>query len=156
MAQNTANMAHAPESTGPSFQIHKLYLKEASFITHPEVTNVAQNWKPELHVELNVRHEALSQANTFEAILHVKSLVISQGNKVFEVEVDYAGIFTITQVEPSQLNHTLGSYCPSILYPYLREVMADLVLKAGFPQLNLAPINFDLLLEQQLKAQKSK
>ena len=141
----------APQNQ-PTFQIHKLYMKDASFITHSEASELLQSWKPELHVEINSKSEPLPQENTHEIVLHAKCLVTTNSKKTFEVEVDYAGIFTITQVSEEQLKHTLGSYCPSILYPFLREVIADLVLKGGFPQLNLAPINFDLLYEQQQKA----
>jgi preprotein translocase subunit SecB len=141
-------------SAQPTFQIHKLYMKDASFITHSDPSEVLQSWKPELHVEINSKHQALPQENTHEVILHTKCVISTNNKKTFEVEADYAGIFTITQVSEDQLKHTLGSYCPSILYPFLREIIADLVLKGGFPQLNLAPINFDLLYEQQEKSKK--
>lgn len=142
----------APAPVGPTFQIHKLYLKEASFMILGEPTDLAQGWKPELQVEIHSKHETLPQENTYEVILHVKCLVSSNQKKTFETEIDYAGIFSIGNIEAEPLKHTLGSYCPSLLYPYLREAIADLVLKGGFPQLNLAPINFDLLFEQQQKA----
>lgn len=147
--KTTQDSTAQTQAPGPTFQIHKLYMKDASFITHSDAAEMTQSWKPELQVEINSKHEVLPQEDTYEIVLHVKCLISSNQKKTFEVESDYAGIFTISNVEPEQLKHTLGSYCPSILYPYLREVIADLVLKGGFPQLNLAPINFDLLFEQQ-------
>jgi preprotein translocase subunit SecB len=145
-------MNHSADATQASFQIHKLYMKESSFMTHIDATELTQQWQPELQVEINSRHEKLPQDDTYEVVLHTKCTVMTQNKKTFEVETDYAGIFTITHVNEAQLKHTLGSYCPSILYPYLREVIANLVLNGGFPQLNLAPINFDLLYEQQEKS----
>jgi preprotein translocase subunit SecB len=139
----------------PSFQIHKLYMKDASFMTYSDATELNQGWKPELQVEINSRHEKLPQENTYEVVLHTKCSVLTNNKKTFEVETYYAGIFTATNINEQQLKHTLGSYCPSILYPYLREVIANLVLNAGFPQLNLAPINFDLLYEQQENSKKA-
>ena len=52
-----------------------------------------------------------------------------------------------------QLKHLLGSFCPSILYPYAREVVTDAVVRAGFPQLYLTPVNFDALYEQHEQQQ---
>jgi preprotein translocase subunit SecB len=47
----------------------------------------------------------------------------------------------------------LGSYCPNVIYPYAREAVSDLVGKGGFPQLLLAPVNFDALYAQHLQQQ---
>jgi preprotein translocase subunit SecB len=127
-------------------------MKDASFVTYSEAIDFSEPWKPELQVEIHSKYEQLPQEKTYEVVLHVKCIVTSHQKKTFEVETDYAGIFTIQNVENEQLEHTLGSYCPSLLYPYLREVIAGLVLKGGFPQLNLAPINFDLLFDQQRKS----
>jgi preprotein translocase subunit SecB len=148
----TQSTESSSQASTPNFHIHKLYMKDASFVTHSEVADFSQAWKPELQVEINSKYEQLPQDKTYEVVLHVKCVVSSHEKKTFEVETDYAGIFTIQNVDGEQLQHTLGSYCPSLLYPYLREVIADLVLKGGFPQLNLAPINFDLLFEQQKKS----
>ena len=63
----------------------------------------------------------------------------------FLCEVKQAGIFTAANLDAPQLAHCLGSYCPNILFPYARETVAGLVSKGSFPQLNLAPVNFDAL-----------
>jgi preprotein translocase subunit SecB len=49
----------------------------------------------------------------------------------------------------------LGSFCPNILFPYAREAISDLVVRGGFPQLILAPVNFDALYAQHLEEQKT-
>jgi preprotein translocase subunit SecB len=53
-----------------------------------------------------------------------------------------------------ELTHMQGSYCPSILFPYAREALSDLVAKGGFPQLLLAPVHFDALLAQRMQQQQ--
>jgi len=45
----------------------------------------------------------------------------------------------------------VGSYCPNILFPFAREVVSDLVQKGGFPQIVLAPVNFDALYMSQMQ-----
>ena len=61
-----------------------------------------------------------------------------------------AGIFTIQGAPTEQLDHLLNSFCPSILFPYAREAITSQVIRGSFPQLVLAPINFDALYMQQL------
>ena len=64
------------------------------------------------------------------------------------------GIFTIQGPAPEQLDHLLGSFCPSILFPYAREAITSEVIRGSFPQLVLAPINFDALYMQQQEEKK--
>ena len=49
----------------------------------------------------------------------------------------------------------VGSYCPNILFPYARECVSDIVSKGGFPQLVLAPVNFDSLYNQHLQSMQT-
>ena len=58
--------------------------------------------------------------------------------------------------DAEQLKHAVGSFCPSILYPYAREAVTDAVSRASFPQLVLAPINFEALYAQHLQQQGEK
>lgn len=77
----------------------------------------------------------------------------SEGEIAFLCEVKEAGIFTLKDFPEDQMGAVQGSVCPSILFPYAREVVSDVVVRAGFPQLCLAPINFDALYAQQLEQQ---
>ena len=84
------------------------------------------------------------------------SLTITVTVKISEstaylVEVNQAGIFSIAGFSEQELGPMLGSFCPNILFPYAREVVSDLVNKGGFPQLILAPVNFDALYVQHLQ-----
>ncbi|MCJ8269237.1 MAG: protein-export chaperone SecB, partial [Psychrosphaera sp.] len=49
-----------------------------------------------------------------------------------------------------------GSFCPNILFPYAREAISNLVNRATFPQLNLAPVNFDALFAQYVQQRQEK
>ena len=80
----------------------------------------------------------------------------NQNTTAFLAEIQQAGIFTIQGAIPAQLDHLLGSFCPSILFPYAREAITSEVIRGSFPQLVLAPINFDALyMQQQEEKQKA-
>ena len=79
-------------------------------------------------------------------------MTVKSGKEVaYLVEVKYAGIFGAVGYSDEQMGHLLGSFCPNTLYPFAREVISDLAVKGGFPQMVLAPINFDALYQQQLQ-----
>ncbi|MEO8674860.1 MAG: protein-export chaperone SecB, partial [Casimicrobiaceae bacterium] len=69
---------------------------------------------------------------------------------LFLVEASQAGIFTIRGLAPEHLQPVIAINCPNVLFPYLRETLADMVGRAGFPPVHLAPINFEALYQQQL------
>jgi preprotein translocase subunit SecB len=69
--------------------------------------------------------------------------------------VQQAGIFSISQLEEAQMAHMLAAFCPNILFPYAREAVSNLVNRGTFPQLNLAPVNFDALFAQYLQQRQS-
>ena len=87
----------------------------------------------------------------FEVSLTITATVKIADNVAYLVEINQAGIFSIGGFSEQEMGPMLGSFCPNILFPYAREVISDLVIKGGFPQLILAPVNFDALYMQHLQ-----
>ena len=71
---------------------------------------------------------------------------------MYLVEVQQAGIFVVKGMEDEQKRQMLGSFCPSVLFPYAREAIDSLVTKGSFPPLMLAPVNFDAIYAQAMQA----
>jgi preprotein translocase subunit SecB len=67
---------------------------------------------------------------------------------LYLVEVKQAGLFTISGASVEDLKRLVGSFCPSVLFPYAREVISDLIVKGGFPNFLLPLVNFDALFSQ--------
>ena len=91
--------------------------------------------------------------------MHEVMLTVTVTAKVEEqtaylVEVQQAGIFQVAGFEEGQIGHLLGSFCPNILFPYVREAISDLVARGGFPQMLLQPVNFDALYAQHMQQQQ--
>lgn len=132
------------------FMIQRLYIKGSSYETKNTPAIFQQEWQPELDLNLNTTNNLL-EPNVYEVVLSVTVTVKSQKMTAFLVEVEQAGIFTVQGVPSDQLDHLLNSFCPNILYPYAREAITSQVLHGSFPQLVLAPINFDAMYMQKLK-----
>ena len=142
------------QSNETQFMIQRVYVKDLSYETPNTPAVFQQQWEPELTLDLNTTSTQL-EPGVYEVILSVTATVNNQKAIAFLVEVKQAGIFTIQGAPDNQLDQLLNSFCPSILFPYAREAITSQVIRGSFPQLVLAPINFDALYMQQL-AEKQK
>jgi preprotein translocase subunit SecB len=134
------------------FAIQRLYLKDVSLETPNSPHIFREKWTPQLNVNLSSTTKDLEPA-VYEVVLSVTATVKSGDSTAYLAEVQQAGIFSLEGFSRAELGPMLGSYCPNILFPFAREAVSDLVIKAGFPQLLLAPVNFDALYAQHVQAQ---
>lgn len=145
--------ANNQENIDANFMIQRVYIKDFSFEA-PNTPNIfQQQWEPDLSLDINTQHATLEK-NVYEVILTLTATVKNKNTVAFLVEVKQAGIFTIQGANKEQLDHLLNSFCPNILFPYAREAITSQVVRGSFPQLVLAPINFDALYMQQLEERK--
>jgi preprotein translocase subunit SecB len=143
-------MAETNAAGEKQFAIQKLYTKDISFETPNSPSIFTQKWEPALDLNLGTHVEPLENS-MFEVILDITVTVKIGEATAYLVEVAQAGIFTIAGFTEQEMGPMMGSFCPNILFPYAREVISDLVNKGGFPQLVLAPVNFDALYMQHLQ-----
>lgn len=142
-------------SSEQQFAIQKIYTKDVSFESpnSPAVFGEGE-WKPEINVQLNSSHASVGE-NVYEVVLNI-TVTAKQGDKTaFLVEVKQAGIFAMSGFADEALGGMLGAYCPEALFPFAREAIADFVNKGGFPQVLLAPVNFNALYTQHMQQQAS-
>jgi preprotein translocase subunit SecB len=135
----------------PSFQIEKIYVKDMSL----EVPNAPQVFtqpsSPQLEVQ--VRNEAAQFGDSmYEVVVTVTVTARSEEKTVFLAEVSQGGIFSLSGMPQADLEPLLGIGCPTILYPYAREVISDIVTRAGFPPVVLQPVSFEQVYMQQKQA----
>lgn len=152
MSEETSNGALAPTDMqgGASFTVEKLYLKDVSFEAPnaPQVFN--EQGQPELQMNLNQRVQRLAD-NAFEVILGVTLTCTVNGKTAYLAEVQQAGVFGISGFEEAGIDAMLGTQCPAVLYPYVRQAIGDLIQGGGFPQFYMQPINFDALYAEGLR-----
>ena len=137
-----------------NFIIQKIYTKDLSFEAPntPEIFQV--QWKPEINVNVDTSPKKISD-NTYEVELSLTVTVKNSSKNAYLIEVSQVGIFTIENIPDDQMEPMLGAFCPTTLFPYAKEAVDSLINRGGFPQINLAPINFDALYMQKL-SQKQK
>ena len=151
--ENAVTETNTTPETTPEFNIQRIYTKDVSFETPNSPAIFQKEWEPDVKLDLDTRSNKLDD-ELYEVVLSL-TVTASIGEEVaFLAEVQQAGIFAIGGVEGQQLAHSIGSYCPNILFPYARQVIAGLVSGGTFPQLNLAPVNFDALFAQYVNSRQ--
>jgi len=148
MSENI-NQASQGDTSNPVFQIQRLYLKDISL----EQPNAPQIFliqgEPTVQIQIDIQFGQL-QDDLFEVIV-IGNVTTKVADKVlFLVEAQQAGIFELKNIPAEQVEPMLAIACPSIIYPYLRSNIADLIGRAGFQPIHLSEINFHQLYEQKL------
>jgi len=136
------------EQLQPVFAIEKIYVKDLSL----EIPNAPQIFlereTPEINMQLGSKNHDIDQ-DMHEVVLTVTVTAKIKDKMMFLVEVQQAGIFRIRNISGEELGPVLGIGCPNILFPYLREVVSDIVIRAGFPPVILSPVNFEAIYQQK-------
>lgn len=143
---------HIHNQQTPHFEIQRIFVKDLSFEAPNTPQTFLDEWKPEVSLNLETKSNRI-QDTQHEVMLSITATVTTGKKTAFLIEVHQAGIFLISGFQSDQLHHMLGSFCPNILFPYAREVVSDVVVRGGFPQLILAPVNFDTLYTQHKEKQ---
>jgi preprotein translocase subunit SecB len=142
----------ADEPQQPSFQIEKLYVKDISLEIPGAPQVFMQPQSPQL--EIQVRSESASFAEGLYEVVITVTVTARTGDKTqFLAEAAQAGIFSLRNVPQADLEPLLAIACPTILYPYAREAISDLVTRGGFPPVLLAPVSFEAIYAQRMQQQ---
>lgn len=138
------------EAVQPLFNIEKIYVKDASI----EVPNAPEVFldPTQPQVEIGLHSEASGLGDGVFNVVVTATVTAKAGDKtLFLVEVAQAGIFVIRGVPDQEIEPVLAIACPNILFPYARETVSDMVVRAGFPPVLLAPVNFEAIYQDSLQ-----
>lgn len=131
--------------------LQKIYVRDASIEVPDGPRIFTRDYKPEVNVDLNTRIQGLKD-DAHQVMLTV-TVTARQGDETaYIVEVQQAGVFRVQGFDDdAERGQVLGAYCPSVLFPFVRETVADMIQRAGFPHFLLQPVNFDALYHEHQK-----
>ena len=131
------------------FAIERIYVKDLSLENPGSPQSFQLTEPPQVEVGLRTRTEQVAQ-DVYESVLTITVTAKSAEKTLFLVEAAQAGIFSIRGVPPDRMQPVIAIHCPTVLFPYVRETIADATMRAGYPPVHLAPINFEALYAQQM------
>ena len=140
------------EELQPQLGLERIYTKDISFEV-PNTEVFTKQWQPETDGSICTSDNDLDE--DYKEVVLTVSVTAKLGESVaFIAEVQQAGIFLMRNIPEADMPHLLQAYCPNILFPYAREAISDIVTRGRFPQLLLAPVNFEqAFLQSQLETQ---
>jgi preprotein translocase subunit SecB len=112
---------------------------------------------PNLKLEVNVNADRV-RPELFQSAIDFKAHATNKDGTIYIMECVYGGLFKLSNVPEQAMEPFLLINCPTILFPFLRRLVADITREGGFPPLLLDPIDFGGLYmrRQQEMAAKSK
>jgi preprotein translocase subunit SecB len=141
-------MTEAAQNTQPAFSIEKVYVKDLSL----EVPNAPgiflEREAPQVDIQLHHSSTGVEDG-IYETTLTVTVTAKINDKTMFLVEAAQAGIFVARNIPATELEAVLAIACPNILFPYVREVISETTVRAGFPPVLLAPVNFEAIYQAQ-------
>ena len=145
MVNETAGAAPANEMSAdaPVLALQTVYLKDCSYEA-PNGPRVDGSWNPQVNLDLQTGTSLLSP-DLREVVLTVTVSAKQNDVTVFLVEEKQAGLFLVRNLDEPDLKRAVSTVCPSVLFPYARSAVSQLVSAGGFPQFLLPPVNFDAL-----------
>jgi preprotein translocase subunit SecB len=136
--------------------MHGQYIKDLSFENPRAPQSLIEQTQPQLSLNVQVANRQFD-AKTFEVSLTIEaSAKTPKDEPLFVLELVYAGTVTLGEVPQEAFGPLLYIETPRLLFPFARAVVANATREAGFPPLNIAPVDFAGLYRQQLEAQGGK
>ena len=128
----------------PEFFIKRVYVKDISFESPQAPKVFDETLQPTVNLNIQTSSVTTSPDN-YDITITATITATADTKTIFLVEIKQAGIFTIKNIPEENMGFVLGVTCPTILFPYLREAVSDLVARGGFQHFYLSPINFEAL-----------
>ena len=139
-------------NSAPQLMVLAQYTKDLSFENPNAPGSLQQTTQPQISISVNVVTSPLSDTD-IEVTLRLEGKAETAGSVMFNIELQYAGVFRIQNVPQEQVQPLVLIECPRLLFPFAREIIATSVRNGGFPPLMLDPIDFVALYQQRLAQQ---
>lgn len=144
--------ANGHDATLP-FTIQAQYVKDFSFENPNPLSQFSEKAEiqPSISVDIQAKADVVNNA-TFEVTLEIRIDAKRENEQMFLTELSYAGLVTIGNIEEKFISPLLMIHCPTLLFPFARNIIANATRDGGFQPLMLAPVDFAYLYQQQQEA----
>lgn len=149
---------NAEASARPEFRMQKMYIKDLSFENPhaPEVFITPQKSEPKVELNLNLNNKKVDDDH-WEVTLHITAKVTSrdEDKAMFILEVEHAAVFLMKNIPAEHLDMVLKVDCPTLLFPFTRQIVSQVSIDGGFTPFLMEPINFMALFQNSKKQREA-
>ena len=156
MAENTTADAQGSQEA-PILRMQKMYIKDFSFENpnSPEIFRSTQNSEPNVELDLQLNNKNIGEDH-WEVALEVNAKVVTKEDDprvLFILEIEHAAVFFLKNIPEQHMPMVLGVECPTLLFPFTRQIISQISVDGGFMPFLMEPVNFMALFQN---AQKNK
>lgn len=150
----------APQGEAPIFRLQKMYIKDLSF-ENPSAPDIflAQQQEPKVQVNLGLKNKKMENDH-WEVSLSVTATVTNgkDGKTLFILEIEHCGVFVLKNIPQEHLAMVLAVDCPTLIFPFTRQIMSQVSVDGGFVPFLMEPVNFMALFQnaKKKKAEQAK
>jgi preprotein translocase subunit SecB len=153
----TSKPEETSSSNVPEFRMQKMYIKDLSFENPnaPEIFLLPQKSEPKVEVNLQMNNKKVSDDH-WEVSLGITAKIIAKGDSekvMFILEIEHAAVFMLKNIPEEHMNMVLAVDCPTLLFPFTRQIVSQVSVDGGFIPFLMEPINF-MGIFQNAKKQK--
>jgi preprotein translocase subunit SecB len=141
----------APPADSPHLRVLAQYVKELSFQNVMAAAAIAHDIQPTIDMGVEVKSRPLGQGEATEVDLCINVQARRGDQPMFAVNLVYAGMFQFINVRPDDVEPLIWIECPRLLFPFSRQILADITREGGYPPLLINPIDFTPLYWQELR-----
>ena len=142
----------------PEFRMQKMYIKDLSFENPyaPEVFITPQKTEPKVELNLNMNSKKVDDDH-YEVSLQITAKVVSQDEEkaMFVLEIEHAAVFLLRNIPEEHLEMVLKVDCPTLLFPFTRQIVSQVSIDGGFTAFLMEPINFMGLFQNAKKQREA-
>ena len=140
----------------PQFRLEKIYLKDLSFES-PNAPEAFFIQSPESNVEMKLRvTNKKVDENHWEVCIEIQATVKeAKSDKImFIIEIEHAGVFFMQNIPEEHMQQIMNVECPTILFPYTRQIASQASVDGGFMPFLMEPVNFMGVYQNKMNQQE--
>ncbi len=147
----------APEA--PHLRVLAQYVKDFSFENPMAAASArAHESQPMIDMGVEVKSRPAGEPNEplYEVDLRIHVEAKRGEDVMFVADLVYAGLFEFLNVRDEDVEPLLWIECPRLLFPFSRQLLAEITREGGYPPLLINPIDFTPLYWAELKERQER
>ncbi len=152
---NTQNDG-APPADSPHLRVLGQYVKELSFHNTLAAMVSAHDIQPAIDMGVEVKSRPVGQGEATEVDLCINVQAKRGDQPMFAANLIYTGVFQFVSVLPDDIEPLIWIECPRLLFPFSRQILAEITREGGYPPLLINPIDFTPLYWQELREREKR
>jgi len=159
MAENKEKNGNGEGQITPEFRLQKMYIKDLSLENPnaPEIFIMGQKDEPKVEVNLQLKNRKIDDDH-WEVTLEVTAKVNTkdEGKVMFIIEIEHGGVYLMKNIPEEHIEMVLAVDCPTLLFPFTRQIISQVSVDGGFMPFQMEPINFAALYHNSKNKQQGK